>query len=481
MSKAGQLAIALMCGMKNDSAIVRDLLADPAETASSMLKGVSVTQEDLFTTVAGETFFQHKEFWPVLPDIVRAIRDGGGAIGAEDFAGKAVSNNKTPLDFAVEKDTLKHLFCPEIWKGKTGEMEKAWFSVPRQSRDPQLFRDLRRAVAAASGEETRQDVLDRMGIAVTAIRRAVQDGNARDLNKKLAAEGDQLRIEDILMPDNDGDHALDTRSAWTQFNALFEVIEANGEKFESRHFLHKHKGKKSPLEEALGYGEAAKIFSPRVWRGRPREMMELFSHVPVEKRAGLGIEGVLKEIEENLCAEKIDIGGGLCKGRLTETMNTAANGTDAAPIRGICLKKVWDNIGDVRALLDARGESLTLADLRLTSGHNQATALAAAAAHGAFSAVMEILDKNGEDLEVSDLTAKDKAGASLLSILITRNELDRAVKPELWAHRPADFKKLWSEMPDRAKDKIDYQDFVSRMNLISLRRKFAPPDRAPAP
>lgn len=483
MSKAGQLTIALMCGLNHESTIVKKLLSEPAEIAPALRQGVPLSQDDLFEDIGiGENFFQQKEFWPNLPRVIAEIRASGNTVTPGDFFKKIVANGKTAANFAVENESLKHLFCPEIWEDKTREMEKAWFSIPKANREMKLFRDMRRAAAAVNGKEPREDALERMGVTLSMVRAASQGGNLHDIHKKLADAGDGLLIEDILLPDIDGDHALDTRSAWRNFKDTIDIFEKLGQKFEPWHFLHKHVGRSSPLDSAVEYGDADKIFNARVWRGRPQEMMELFRHVPVEKQGAIAIDTVLKEIEETAFGETLRIDDTLRKGQLTGILNAAAhNDSGAMPLRGLGLKKTWDNIEQIRKTLDTCGEPLTLEDLRLTSGHNATPAFVTAASCGKFSAVMDILGKNGESLDVADLISKDKNGASLINVLTGRDEISQLVKPELWANRPADFKRLWAEMPSKAKDKVDYQDFVSQMNLIAMRRKFSAVEKTPAP
>lgn len=488
MSRAGELVIALMCGLDRDHAIIRKALAEPAELAAGLLHGVKITKEDLLDGGGvGETFFAQSGIWPNLDKIVRLIRESGSEISGTDLCQKVVLNGKTALDYAIDKDALKEIFSPEIWKGDLPAMEKAWFLVPRGKRETSVFRQLRSAIATAAGRELREDALDRMGLSIFSLRSAVKDGNFKDVSKKFSDHGDHLRADDILMPDVYGDHMLDTRESWNNFEKLADALAANGERLEIRHFLHHHKDCKSPLEEALLVNQAKKIFSAGIWHGRMREMLELYEHVPVDRRKDVPLDEVLKELEEGIFSSRINIGPGLKKGDLTAIMNDAAHGDDAGlpAMRGLGLKKVWEGMADIRKILHKAGEAIVLDDLRLVSGSQKQSALITAAQCGRFDQVMDIVRECGAELGVDDLCSRVQGGRSVLDILAGQKQLDLVVRAELWAHRPQDFKKLWAAIPEKGKDQLNYQDLISRMNLIELHRRFSAPATplppAPAP
>ena len=361
-------------------------------------------------------------------------------------------------------------------------MEKAWFIVPRGKRETAMFRQLRSAIAAAGGQELREDVLERMGVNVFNLRSAVKGGDYKEISKKFAAGGDHMRADDVFLPDSYGDHMLDTREAWDNFEKLVTELDSHGERLEMRHFLQKNHECKSALEEALIVNQARKIFTAKVWRGRMPEMLALYEHIPMEKRKDVPLDDVLKELEEDIFGSKIDIAPGLAKGALTALMNDAAQPDTAglSAVRGIGLKKIWENISDVRRLLRDAGEALTIDDLRLTSGHQAESAMLTAARHGKFAEVIAMLGERNDEFAVEDLAARGKAGKSIIEILAEKKQLDLVCRAEFWAHRPQDFQKLWKAVPEKSRDQINYQDLLSRMNLISLRARFSAGGPQPA-
>jgi len=471
-NKAGQLVIALKCGMDSDHDIIKQSIEDADAFAESFLSSTKLEKSDLFGVIGtNDTFFRCDEVWNNLDAVVGFLRQNGVEITGSDFCNTPVLNEKTALDFAAEKRVLDKLFTPTIWKGHLAEMEKAWFAIERNKRDFSAFKGLRREIADAGGEAVREDEFDRVNITIANLRRAVSDGEYKELNQKLESGGDHLRASDVLVPDEYGDHALDNLTAWNNFDKLLDELDKNDERLEVHHFLHNHHGRKSPLTEALSIEMGHKIFSVRMWRGRPQEMMALYEHVPVGERAKVPINKVLAELEDDLLSGVVKIKQGMKKGELTAALNYVAH--DGAQVRGLSLKTVWENIEQVRGFLREGNESLSLEDLRITSGRHEESALLAAARFGKFDQVMDMLQESGEELALADLTARAAGEKNILEILTENQQLDTIVRPELWAHRTKDFHHLWTVLPNSGREQLDYNDLVSRMNVIALRHRFA--------
>jgi hypothetical protein len=463
--------------MDHNHPIVKNLMSDMKEIVPDLIKGPKIESADLFDAIGGRhSFFEHADIWEHLGEIITAIKKNGGKIDGKDFT-KVVINTKSPLDFAIEKGTESRIFTPEIWEGQQAEMERAWFRVPRDKRDADFFMQLRRDIAAAEGRELREDVLDSMGISVQMVRNAIRDGEYESLQKKLAKHNDYLRACDVILLDTYGDHTLDSSASWRNFGKLQAELAAHGEFMTVDDFLMKHHDRKSPLEWALSESALKQIFTVQMWRDRLSDMMTLLEHVPSDRRGSLNIDEVVREIQEESYGKRIPFGPELRKGMLTNVMNDAA-GTET-PIRGLGLKKTWDLIAMVRDTLKKNGEAITLEDLRLTSGNRNETVMAAAARFGRFDAVLDILTERGETLSVADLCRKSKNEESILDLLVRQKKLGTILKPELWVDRREEFKVLWSELPDQAQEDIGYQDFISQMNFIALRRRFG--GQSPAP
>lgn len=468
MSKAGQLMIALICGMERDHPIVRNLMADTKVMASDLLAGLKIDGQDLFEAIDGRhSFFEYPEIWNHMAEVMEVIHKSGGKIEAQSFT-EAIVNGKSALDFAIEKDAVKILFQPEIWKGHQGEMERVWFRVPSGKRSTDFFLQLRRDMAKAENRVIREDRLEAMGITQHELRSAVREGNYDIVRKKLTKHGDYLHASDIMLLDAVGDCMVDTAAACRNFGRLHDELARNGECLTVENLLFSSHGRRSPLEMAISENQLDKFFTPVIWRNRLDDMMKLLEHVPESKRKDLNIDDVIHQLEEEIYASRIQIAPGLSKGTLTEIMNDAA----AAPVRGLGLKKIWDEMPAIRKILKQNSESITVSDLHLPCGREGETAMVAAARFGKFDLVIDMLVEQNAPLTVADLCGKGKSGKSLLDILIQEKQLHTVMKPELWVDRRDEFKTVWAALPDKSQEEIGYKDFVSQMNFIALRRKF---------
>ncbi|HEY8191164.1 MAG TPA: hypothetical protein VIG74_01975, partial [Alphaproteobacteria bacterium] len=427
MSKAGQLTIAFICGMDRDHPIVKNLMSDTQEIGRELFAGVKITKKDLFDTIgARHSFLEYAETWEHLDEIIKTIRAGGESFKGQDFT-DVVMNGKSALDFAREKDATKHIFCPEVWEGQGAEMERVWFRIPKDKRDEASFLALRRAIANAEGRELREDAFERMGLNLGMLRGACSSGNFDTVRERLAAHDDHLRASDVFMLDSYGDHILDSSSAINNFDKVYNELMRHGEKLEVTDFLFKHHDRKSILEFATSNDALGKIFSAKVWQGRPQEMLALLACVPADNRKGIPVNELLREIEEETYNSKIVIGPELNKGMLTSVMNDAAKGE--MPVRGLGLRKAWEAMPAILRILENNGEQITAEDLRLPSGERGETIMAAAARFGKFDMILDIMAAQNETLSVEELCAKPKDGQSILDSLVKQKKMALIMQP----------------------------------------------------
>ncbi len=73
-------------------------------------------------------------------------------------------------------------------------------------------------------------------------------------------------------------------------------------------------------------------------------------------------------------------------------------------------------------------------------------------------------------LEVSDLTATDAGGTSVIEILGAKGKLGLFISPEFWGNRPQELKALYEAVPPVYKDQVDMTAFVVDAHLSLLKK-----------
>lgn len=474
MKKDKQLAIALFCGMDQDHPLVQDAVSgdDAAESPADMS---GIGKEDFFSAVGlNSSFFAHHEAWASIDMIIKHCHERGEDITGQDMV-SPIDGGKTAIGFALDLDKMGHAFRPEIWKGQMEEMEKAWFGMPKEKRDKCNYMDIKRLIANSSGMELREDILDEMGVSIFVLRSAVRTGDYENTREKFARHNDYLRADDILIPDAHGDHMLDNDEAWKNFEALCKELARHNERFEVRHFTLRHEGRRSFVEHALSARMAEKIFNADLWRGRTDDLLAVHRSLPEEKQRPLLVKKVLAELEHEEHETSFSAVGIKSEKDLQTVFNQSACRAlgEGVAVRPLGLSVVWNNIGAIAKSLESKGEAITLSSLRLKTGYEGDTCLMRGARFGKFKDVLAILDKNGETLSVDDLICLNDKKESVLNILAARGETDLVLAPERWMDRMDDFYRLWEAAAKNSRSAVDFQDVLGRINMLSLRRKFA--------
>jgi len=481
MNKAKQLALGQLFGLPADHTAMRDLLADPDVVALSQ---VAVIDKDDFLSAesGGTSLFSYVDVWEHMDTVVAYLREKGVDIKGTDFTA-AVGGNKSPMSLADDRDMLGRLFTPVIWKGQYDAMRTAWYSLgfSNPHKDKIDFIAVQEQVAATEGKSSRVAQLRKMGIDTEDIRSAVSTGNYAKVNSKLAEHGDHFRREDVFVLDKWGDHTLDNVSGWNHFSELWDELAKNGERLEVEDLLFHVGERDSILKDAQDANDGVKeLFRPRLWYGRAEDVVRLYDMLSESSKAKVKIDDVLEEIAGHEYSAWLESGRITGLGDITAPINGASrNKPGFHPLRPLGIKEVWNNIARVQTLLGVRGKAVTLADLRQTSGRNDETCLLHAARYGVFDKVMDIVHASGEKLGVDDLTAKDASGKSIVDYLTDNGQIDRVLDPRDWVGRGAELARLWQAVPEKARDKINFQQIIGDLNTIALRQRFA--GRLPAP
>jgi hypothetical protein len=197
-------------------------------------------------------------------------------------------------------------------------------------------------------------------------------------------------------------------------------------------------------------------------------------------RAKVPLDGVLDEIANHDYGSRFDCDQITGRADLTTPVNNEDSGSpDFHPIRPLALKTIWNHIACVQNALHAIGQSITIEDLRQTSGLRNESCLLHAARYGSFDKIMDIVRETGGKLTVEELTAKDKDGKSIVDYHVKNDQLKHLLEPRDRLGRGQDLARLWPAIPEAARDKINFQQLIGGLNTLALRQRFA--DRLPAP
>ncbi|HTK84762.1 MAG TPA: hypothetical protein VL625_06710 [Patescibacteria group bacterium] len=482
MEKAKQLALGQLLKLPDDHPIMKDLLTDPDTVALAQI--AVIDKDDFFAAVdaEGKSFFDYVDTWAHMDEAITALREKGLDIKGSDFT-VTVTGTKSPVALADDRDVLANLFTPVIWQGQYNAMLGAWFGLgysnPRK--DKIDFVAVQEKVAATEGKTCRVAQLRDMGIDPGDMRSAVTSGDYAKVREKLAAKGDHFRREDVFLLDKWGDHTLDSSAGWKHFVEMWDELTKNGERLEIEDFLFGVPGRDTILKDAQDDSDGLKqMFTPRLWYGRADDVIKLHGMLSNESKAKVKLDEILEELISHDYAVRVDNGQIAGRADLMEPLNAAdRDKPDFHAVRPLGLKEVWDKIARVQDLLQAKGEALTLDDLRQKSGKHDDSCLLHAARYGNFDKVIAIMRAGGGELRVDELIEKDENGKSIVDHLASQDKLGLILEPRDWIGRGQDLAKLWQVIPERARDKINFQELIGTLNTAGLRRHFAA--RMPAP
>jgi hypothetical protein len=324
---------------------------------------------------------------------------------------------------------------------------------------------------AAEGRVMPEDRLQKAELTPYDLRLALgEPAKLRDVMSRLERAGDWMRKEYILLCDNTGDTLFYHRDMWSAYDRFVENMKAHGERLEVADFIRQVGNAKNPLSRAAEGDALDKVFNPAHWVDRLPEMLDLWSFVLPGWKGGSmtpkAFDLAYATAESLTYAKRVDLDAIRSRSALLEPLNDPA--PDSPPVLALGLKALWDAWPAVKNRLEQRGEKITIADLRRTSGHVGDSCLFRAVKFGHFADVASI-SRSSEPLRPDDYLAKDRNGSTLLSILAERRELDKVFAPDLWAGRVGEMKKLWKHVPVRDREQVDIRKVEVAAKQATLR------------
>lgn len=472
MNKAQTYLLGMVCQLKPDHELVRDLQYDSEVIQAFAASATKLTREDLLGKAPnGKYAFEYKEVWQNFSKILKIMEQSGDLLRPEDIV-KPVMDGKSLLRMAESRNALDEIFVPAIWKGRMEAMENAWFTLSFSERNKYDFQRIRSAVAHAEGRTTREEQLEKAGITADKMRVSLRLGDLRDVKAALERHGDHLRSADLFLRDNSNDTALDSFAAWNSIDSWMPELLKHGEMPAWHEWLTSRAGNRTPLGKALEHGAAWKLFRPEYWQKNPDDMLRLYEHVPPEKRGMIQIHESLSKIMDMNFAGSVDIGALKTRASLfTPIAGREMHGVGGEVVRvmPVMLEKTWKNIDLIRENLRAAGQDLALSDLRQRVGFVDDTLLHVAVRHGQFDAVLRLAKDTQDVIALDDLLAKNARGQCVLDDLVQQGKIKNLMEPDLWVGRVRDMVAVWNVLPAAARKDIDFGAIHSRVNILSLR------------
>lgn len=446
-----------------------------AEQGNKLTKADFLTPDD-----EGKYIIDTPGFWKNFDKVVDIVSKAGEKFAIEDFTKYLDrTETRTLLDSAREHNGLGKLFTEKTWAGRFDDMERLWYKVPVPARrdlfknDGLLDPALKRGMLAAEGRDMPEDGLAKSGLTPADLRGAFQErGNYEEVLRKLAANGDYLKKEYLLLPDNAGDTVFYHQGAWDRFDDISKNLRSHGEQFENTDFVRQVGYVANILTRASERKALHRVFNPDNWEGRLPEMLELWGQVKegwkTASMTAKDFDTAYSEAESKTYAKSVDL-----KTAAKIDLLSPLDVHGGATILPIGLKSFWDNYAAAEARLSEQKESLSLADLRQSSGYMGNSVLMGAVKFGHFEKVLDISKKSGEPLTLDDFLAKDRHGNTLLNILAERNQLAQVFSADLWAGRVTEMKTLWTHVRinDRAQVNIEQAEIAAKQATLKAQAK----------
>lgn len=476
MNNGKKIILAALCGLPADHKMVKAAFNDVA-AAGDMLKTTAINKAD-FLSAMGEDdpLLAHEQSWDNFGRIVEALRAQGEQFTATDLR-TPIIGVMSPVRYAERTRKLDKLFAPTVWEGRLQEMDKVFYSVTKVERDKMPYQEIRRAVAALTAELTPEDRLRTYNLDSSTVRTKIRHGNVDELKADLAKQGDYLRKEYVFMLDSAGDNIFEFKETFEHIDKWLPELEAHGERLGKADFLFSVGDQKTPLQHAVAHGQLPKIFRARIWQGHTAEMLELYETLVETERAKVDIQSVLSELKEAEYGPQVVTGKDVTVESLTRVLNEheRAHTPNFFPVFPLGFERVWKEMKQIRETLAAKGQKLTLDHLRQPAGLAGDTVMMLAARGGHFAEVMAIAAQNNDHVTLAEITAKGSNGKSILDVLVSRGEVEQLLRPESWVGRGQDLLAVWNQIPNDKRKDIDFEAIHGRVNMLTLRQRFAAP------
>lgn len=246
-----------------------------------------------------------------------------------------------------------------------------------------------------------------------------------------------LTKDDFLTPDDDGTFILDSAGAWKNFDKIVKIVHSGGERFVFQDFMKvlNEKSGRTVLESAQAYAGLSSIFTFDVWQGHFGEMERLWHKVPKPQRDKIfGNNGLIsadmkrqffaadgQEMPEDRLAK-----AGLSLPDIRKAFETGKSFDELLDR----LKQAGDRLRKEYILMtDSDGD--TVFNIRPEPWHR-------------YSALVKILQENGERLDVADYIRQVSCTKNILSRAAEHNALDKVFTAKHWQDRLPDMLTLWS-------------------------------------
>jgi hypothetical protein len=470
MNNGKKLIWAVLCGLPADSQYVKDALGS-VDTARELLEASAIGKEELLAAEGTETaLISQPQVWDKFPVIAQMLRAQGQEFTTADLTTKRGAG-ETPIRYAERHGKLDKLFSADVWQGRLAEMDRLFYTVSKTERDKMNYVEIRRSVAAATGDLTADDRLRSYGLEPMSVRTGLYQGNVAELKDKLAANGDRIRKEYLFILDSAGDNMFEYAATFDNMDSWLPELEAHGERLTKEDCTATMIDKRSILDFAAKHNKLDKLFRARVWKGHGAEMMELFNTLPETERAKVNINAVLSDLKEAEYGARVSTAS---LADLTKVFNEHERGGAAFfPVHALGFEKVWKDMDNVRAALAARGENLTLDHLRQPAGMSGESVMMFAARNRHFAQVMAIASDARQRVTLDELTAAGPLGKSILDVMVEKGDVAQLFVPEQWVGRGRELVELWNKVPVTARKDIDFETIAGRVNVMTLRERVA--------
>lgn len=425
-------------------------------------------KDHLFLDEKQTPFFASALFWQNFEQINALIRKSGDQLHYDDF----MRQFHTPETHSMYMDAVKHkalgaVFKPAVWHKNYDEMEKLCYTMSQPervtlfNREGRIDLDLKRAVLATENRVAVEDRLQSLGLTEKTFEQHFAQHfskNYAELKNLLAQNGEPLRKDYLLHPDDCGHTAFNYVHTWDNYADIVEQLAENGERFEIADFLCKRGTADNILERAFTFKRLPDIFTPAHWVGRLEEMLEVWAQIKPDWRkepiAQKNFDDLYTEAENLTYTGVANYDGLRSRIDLVSPLNPGA-GEGEKPIYAIGLTSFWMNIDATLERLAAQNEKLTLDDLRLRSGETQDNAILKGIKMGHAERLVQLCTEMGQRLTLDDLLSRDNQECTVLDLLADRKQLALVFTPEMWAGRLEDMREAWRNVRQGDQSQVD--------------------------